>query len=189
MQVALKVYETLWQVACISHTATHGLRLSARQPAMLWTHTDGQRDAQCCKARPYCSTALQACTTVLQALQQGFWQATYASLTATEGLPCEPEPSDLALFSLLLVMSAVRGIVRSINDLPLLCPSSLCEGMAAIQVSLASLGLQQQWQDACGQPCWRNPGWPGNCFTVTHMTPGHHTYNPVTPWKPQQLNS
>ena len=90
----MRIYETLWQVACIPKPARGGrtARLTARQAAVLWTFTEGQRDAQYIEARRTCSRALHACITVLQALQQGRRQATYISLTAAQDLLCERSP-------------------------------------------------------------------------------------------------
>ncbi len=126
----MKVYETLWQVACIPVTATHGLRHrnSARHPAMLWTHKDGQRRAQCSKARPHCSSALHACNTVLQAVQQGYWQATFASLTAIESLPCEFKPPHLRPTWSHADSVCQWRLVRWVNKLPwlyILCVSCI----------------------------------------------------------------
>ena len=57
---------------------------------MLWTVTHDKSGAHSLASTPCCSTGHQACCTVLQALQQGIQQATYASLMGVEGLPCKP---------------------------------------------------------------------------------------------------
>lgn len=113
------VYVTSWQVARPYSHATkskHMLGMTPKRSAMLWTVTNGQSSTRCLEARPDSSSALSACSMMLQSVQQGCRQATYASLTAFASLPRELTP-----LCLCLTQDVADGVTQGATQAQRLC--------------------------------------------------------------------